>query len=309
MRILPRGPSNSIRHSNVPTGWGATSSTKDARGGLDVFVRLTGEVGPASRLSFPYSKCKTCAVRQTPCSLANSTAAAHSRSGIGKRPVCAFLQRSKRPQTFRMSLGITDMAIVGLLTRLGFKTDTTNYGWTESCKLAGRTRTTVEARVQADYVELWHEGVCLARHERCYSRHQQILDLEHYLDVLQKKPGALAGSTPLAQWRQAGRWPGCFDYLWQALNTRHGRQQGTRQMIELLSLGTSEGWDRLRFAVEQALALGCQDVAAIRYLLSAGRLAKSSVAPIEVGLLARYERPQPVLSGYDQLLGKAEVQA
>jgi len=26
----------------------------------------------------------------------------------------------------------------------------------------------------------------------------EILDLEHYLDVLRKKPGALAGSTPLA---------------------------------------------------------------------------------------------------------------
>ena len=84
-------------------------------------------------------------------------------------------------------------------------------------------------------VELWHGGKRVARHERCYSRQQKILDLEHYLDVLRKKPGALAGSTPLAQWRQAGRWPACFDQLWQALNLRHGRQEGTRQMIELLS--------------------------------------------------------------------------
>src|SRR5664279_4744012 len=159
--------------------------------------------------------------------------------------------------------------------------------------------TTVEARLQADYVELWHDGACVARHERCYSRQQQILDLEHYLDVLRKKPGALAGSTPLAQWRQAGRWPECFDRLWQALNARQGRQDGTRQMIELLSLGTSEGWDRLRAAVEQSLSLGCQDVAAIRHLLVAGRLTKNAVAPIDIGVLARYERPQPVLSGYD----------
>ena len=38
-------------------------------------------------------------------------------------------------------------------------------------------------------------GRCVARHERCYSRQQQVLDLEHYLDVLSRKPGALAGST------------------------------------------------------------------------------------------------------------------
>jgi transposase len=167
--------------------------------------------------------------------------------------------------------------------------------------------TRVEARVQADYVEVWHEGVCRARHERCYRRLQQVLDLEHYLDVLRKKPGALAGSTPLAQWRQAGRWPECFDQLWQALNARHGRQEGTRQMIDLLTLGTAEGWDRLRAAVEQALSFGCQDVAAIRHLLVGSRLSKPAVEAIEIGALARYERPQPVLSGYDQLLGKAQA--
>ena len=162
--------------------------------------------------------------------------------------------------------------------------------------------TVIEARLQADYVELWHQGKCVARHERCYSRQQQILDLEHYLDVLRKKPGALAGSTPLAQWRLAGRWPDSFDRLWQALNTRHGRQQGTRQMIELLSLGASEGWDQLRGAVDQALSLGCQDVAAIRHLMISAQLDRPAVEAIEVGLLARYERPLPVMSSYDQLL-------
>ena len=41
-------------------------------------------------------------------------------------------------------------------------------------------------------------GVSLV-HERSYRRQQQILDLEHYLDVLYRKPGALAGSKPLEQ--------------------------------------------------------------------------------------------------------------
>jgi transposase len=167
--------------------------------------------------------------------------------------------------------------------------------------------TKVEARVHADIVELWHQGIRVARHERSYSRQQQVLDLEHYLDVLRRKPGALAGSTPLAQWRQAGRWPACFDRLWQELISRHGRQQGTRQMIDLLSLGTAQGWDKLRTTVEQALSLGCNDVAAIRHLLVAGQLSRPVVKAIELGALSRYERPQPIISGYDQLL--TEVQA
>ena len=127
------------------------------------------------------------------------------------------------------------------------------------------------------------------------------------LDVLERKPGALAGSTALAQWRQAGRWPESFDRLWHGLNTRHGRQQGTRQMIDLLQLGAGDGWGRLRAAVEQALSLGCQDVAAIRHLMIAEQFDRPAVAPIDIGHLARYERPLPVMSGYDQLLSHAEL--
>ena len=168
-----------------------------------------------------------------------------------------------------------------------------------------RPGTTVEARINADSVELWHEGKRVARHERCYRRQQQILDLEHYLDVLERKPGALAGSTALVQWRQAGRWPECFDRLWHELNMRHGRQHGTRQMIELLQLGSGEGWTRLRCAVEQALTLGCHDVAAIHHLMVAGDLDRPRVAAVDIGALARYERPMPVMNSYDQLLGHA----
>ena len=36
--------------------------------------------------------------------------------------------------------------------------------------------TVVEAKLRAAYVELWHEGVRVACHERCYSRQQQILE-------------------------------------------------------------------------------------------------------------------------------------
>ncbi len=170
--------------------------------------------------------------------------------------------------------------------------------------------TKVEARVHAATVELWHGGKCVAHHERCYSRQQKILDLEHYLDVLRKKPGALAGSTPLAQWRQAGRWPVSFDRLWEALILRHGRSEGTRQMIELLELGAGHGWDRLRVAVEQTLSMGCHDGAAIRHLLTAEQFNRPVIAAIEIGDLARYERPLPVMTGYDQLLSNAmEVHA
>ena len=135
-----------------------------------------------------------------------------------------------------------------------------------------RVGTQVEARVYPTAVEVWHAGHCLARHARCYGRQQEVLDLEHYLDVLVHKPGALAGATPLAQWRAQGRWPASYDTLWAQLQQRQGRQAGTRAMITVLQLGRVHGEARLHACVAQALAWGCADPAAVRYLLTAGDL-------------------------------------
>jgi len=165
----------------------------------------------------------------------------------------------------------------------------------------------VQAKVYSSYVEIWHEGRRVARHERCYSRLQEILDLEHYLDTLDHKPGALAGSKPLEQWRRQGRWPVSYDQIWERLMSRSGRQNGTRQMIGLVRLGRTHGYERLRLAVESALEMGSCDISTVQYLMTAGQLDRDPVEPIEVGPLSCYERPLPVLTDYDQLLAPPEV--
>jgi transposase len=170
--------------------------------------------------------------------------------------------------------------------------------------------TKVEAKAYAAYVELWYEGRCVARHERCFSRQQKVLNLEHYLDVLAKKPGALSGSVPLQQWRAQGRWPESFDRFWEQLQQRCGKQDGTRAMIDVLLLGREHGYESMRRAVEKALEVGGSDVALIRYLLEMEqREPRVPTAALEVGWLSRYERPQPTLQNYDRLLsvGTREV--
>jgi len=64
--------------------------------------------------------------------------------------------------------------------------------------------TAVDAKVYSATVEIWYQGRRVASHERCYERHQKVLELDHYLDVLLKKPGALPGSTALEQCRAQG---------------------------------------------------------------------------------------------------------
>ena len=165
-----------------------------------------------------------------------------------------------------------------------------------------RAGTRVEARVYPLHVEIWHSGHRVARHERCHSRRQHVLDLEHYLDVLSHKPGAFAGSKPLAQWRAAGRWPACYDELWERLLARHGKQNGTRAMVAVVALGREFGHDKLRAAITKAVSLGACDLAAVRYLMTEAGLHKDPAHSVDVGELARYDRPMPTMAEYDVLL-------
>jgi hypothetical protein len=160
------------------------------------------------------------------------------------------------------------------------------------------------AQVWPSHVEIeQHDGKCVARHAREYGRGRQILNLEHYLDVLEKKPGAMAGSTPLQQWRQAGRWPECMDRIWKQLEARHGISGGTREMIALVRAGLGAGWNELIGAVKEALRLGVSDSAAVLHILhmpDAGARARCAIAVS--GDLAQFERPQPAIDEYDLLL-------
>jgi hypothetical protein len=153
------------------------------------------------------------------------------------------------------------------------------------------------------HVEIWFERECVARHERWFGRYQQILNLEHYLDALSKKPGALAGSTALAQYRERGLWTESFDRLWSELRERRGKQDGTREMIELLRASKRHGWERLRKSVEKAMALGCADRAAIEHMMDAGGLEPRAAVAMPVGALSCYDRAMPGMGQYDALLG------
>jgi hypothetical protein len=162
-----------------------------------------------------------------------------------ERDVAAALAEERGHLLSRVTEGF-DLAdvVFPLVHKQGCITVKTNF-----YSVPVRAGARVEARIHPLHVEIWHTGRLIARHERCHSRRQHVLDLEHYLDILSHKPGAFAGSKPLAPWREAGRWPACHDELWDRLRARHGKQSGTRAMVAVLALGREFGHDHLRTAV------------------------------------------------------------
>jgi len=162
----------------------------------------------------------------------------------------------------------------------------------------------VEVRVGAHRIEVVHGGRLVAQHVRCYGRHQEQLTLDHYIELLKEKPGALRRARPLRQARQRGEWPEQYDRLWAELIRRYGDSDGTREMLDVVLLHRSARTEDVHTAVARALEYGCNDAGAVSVVLRQLQSCQQIVAPLaELGPLARYERPVlDDLSRYDRLL-------
>jgi hypothetical protein len=162
----------------------------------------------------------------------------------------------------------------------------------------------VEVRLRTGWLEVLHSGRLVAAHERVYGRNQERLKLDHYLELLQHKPGAMERCRPLRQARDRGEWPPCYDQLWQKLKERYGESGGTRQMLDVLLLHRGTDTKAVHQAVQRTLSYGCYEAAAVRLILRQAEQGPDvAVAPLsDLGELERYNRPAGDTRAYDVLL-------
>jgi transposase len=161
------------------------------------------------------------------------------------------------------------------------------------------------ARIGAREIAISHAGAVVARHQRLHGKFGTSAQLDHYLELLERKPGGLEHSLALAQERDRGAWPGCFDELWAALADRYGRSEAARQMVDVVMLCREYDPAQIALAVRGALAAGAHDGRAVAILVRRADTTQSPPAPL-IGLesrLAAHARPAPDLADYDQLLG------
>ena len=156
----------------------------------------------------------------------------------------------------------------------------------------------------------------VARHERVTARGAETLVLDHYLEALMRKPGALAGSVPLDQARASGAFTGAHEALWSAARRADGEPAATRVLVEVLLLHRHMDAADVTTGIEAALSVGAHtaDVIAVE----ARRAADARPVPGEgeppdvpevtsltlrrLAALPADTRPLPSVSAYDQLL-------
>ena len=114
-------------------------------------------------------------------------------------------------------------------------------------------------RLGATSLTVYDGARIVAEHPRSLHKYSQDLVLDHYLEVLSRKPGALAGSTALAAARAAGVFTADHQRFWDTARRRLGDGPGTRALIGVLLLHRTLPAEAVITGMSAALSLDSCD--------------------------------------------------
>ena len=174
----------------------------------------------------------------------------------------------------------------------------------------------VRVSLRANHVIVFDGRREVARHPRLTRRYAYRDVLDHYLEILLGKPGALAGSSALAIARAEGTFTATHQAFWNAAMAAHGRAEGTRVLIEVLLLHRHRPAAAVIAGMTAALTAGSTspELVAVEARKAAGGL--GCPQPVDLSDLDLPEtpvsgaatppltrpRPAPSVAAYDELL-------
>lgn len=160
----------------------------------------------------------------------------------------------------------------------------------------------VVVRLGAASFQVVHGGKVVAVHERSLTKGSETLILDHYLEILVRKPGAMPGSIALVQARSSGVFTEVHERFWNQARRQLGDGAGTRALIGVLLLQRRLPRAVVEEAINSALKVGSVDPEVVA--IEARRLSEhrpaAEVIPIRAEIADR--RAVPQLLGYDALL-------
>jgi len=166
-----------------------------------------------------------------------------------------------------------------------------------------KARSELTLKAYPFHVEIRSSEGILAAHPRCFGEKQDVFDPLHYLQLLERRPGALEYAKPLRQWRE--KWPQSYHQLLCRLREQWPEGRGVKEFVQVLRLHQQHPAVAIEQAVQQALAYGCAHFDGVMHCLQ-----HLGEPPRSLALLDLSDRPhlaevgsQPVdLQSYDQLL-------
>jgi transposase len=158
----------------------------------------------------------------------------------------------------------------------------------------------VTVKAYIDRIDVVAQGTVVASHRRSYERGQLIVQEEHYLAILGRRPAALDHSAVFRHWKL----PAVFASLREEFEARYGPSAGARHYIRVLQLLAEHPVQRVQQAIER-----CRRKAPLHadlIIQTTQRLAEGQTSSSEAGeefpQVCQVQVPPPDLNRFDQLL-------
>ena len=171
-------------------------------------------------------------------------------------------------------------------------------------RYAGRR---LEVRLGATMITIIDGTAVVASHPRSLAKGTEDLVLDHYLEVLTRKPGALAGATALVAARACGAFTADHQRFWDAARRRLGDGPGTRALIGVLLLHRTLPATAVVAGMTAAAAIDSVDPDLVAIQARRADHPRTNAAPAGQPTPSCGDRPPPSLAGYDQLLTRTET--
>jgi len=160
------------------------------------------------------------------------------------------------------------------------------------CELHGQM---VSTRLYPASVVIVADDKVVARHDRLSNSGETRYDWQHYIPLLQRKPGALRNGSPFADMPEA------LQRLRRGLLRNPG---GDRVMAQVLAIVLTAGLDAVLVAVELALETGPPGKVSVEHVVNVlGRLNAQPTPPTAATQLKVITPPLADTARYDRLRG------
>ena len=128
-------------------------------------------------------------------------------------------------------------------------------------------------------VEIFREGSRIAVHERLFGNNKWSLDPDHYLELIQQRPGSFHSARPIRQWRR--RWSPSLERLFERFQKSQGETDGIKDFISVLMLYRDHSAQQIQAALDKALEAGISSSHGVNHLLKHGAQSTDHPKPLE----------------------------
>jgi transposase len=134
-----------------------------------------------------------------------------------------------------------------------------------------------KVNMSIDDVEIFWDGKKIARHERVFGNNKWQLEPQHYLELIQQRPGSFTTARPIRQWRAC--WPKALEGLLSRFQASQGETACIKDFINVLLLYGAYPAKEVDAAVELALENNISSSEAVVHILLHSKM-DSSFKPL-----------------------------